>query len=222
MTAFFRRLMGRQQDGRQTAMLKRQLPALAAAHFHIGVLRDEDQAVQMNAQLVAAFDLWFPTEPGQRVLWPSTLRLSLDYFASLTRYAVPLDERAIAALSHSALALDVYCWLAQRLHRVPQGKSQFVAWPNLQEQFGQGYSEVRFFRRDLLKILTQVKSVYQDAKFDADKKGMYLWTSPPPVAKRLLAWIMHVRSFCATGTLCYQGVSHQVKGPIGTLLIRVY
>jgi len=25
-----------------------------------------------------------------------------------------------------------------------------------------------------------------------------------------LAWIMHVRSFCATGTLCYQGVSHQV------------
>src|SRR4051794_28284742 len=37
-----------------------------------------------------------------------------------------------------------------------------------------------------------------------------------------LAWIMHVRSFCATGTLCYQGVSHQVKGPIGTLLIRVY
>src|SRR3954471_13101435 len=43
-------------------------------------------------------------------------------------------------------------------------------------------------------------------------------STPPP----LLTWIMHVRSFCATGTLCYQGVSHQVKGPIGTLLIRVY
>src|SRR3954447_8035703 len=41
-------------------------------------------------------------------------------------------------------------------------------------------------------------------------------------SERDVAWIMHVRSFCATGTLCYQGVSHQVKGPIGTLLIRVY
>jgi hypothetical protein len=36
------------------------------------------------------------------VLWPSTLRLSADYFESLTRFAVPLDERAIAALAHSA------------------------------------------------------------------------------------------------------------------------
>jgi hypothetical protein len=38
----------------------------------------------------------------------------------------------------------------------------------------------------------------------------------------VLTWIMHVRSFCATGTPCYQGVSHQVKVPIRTLLIRVY
>src|SRR3954468_14343280 len=45
---------------------------------------------------------------------------------------------------------------------------------------------------------------------------------PKKNCQKVLAWIMHVRSFCATGTLCYQGVSHQVKGPIGTLLIRVY
>src|SRR3954453_13180161 len=38
-----------------------------------------------------------------------------------------------------------------------------------------------------------------------------------PYLLEFLAWIMHVRSFCATGTLCYQGVSHQVKGPIGRL-----
>ena len=36
-----------------------------------------------------------------------------------------------------------------------------------------------------------------------------------------LAWIMHVRSFCATGTPCYQRVSHQVKVPIRTLLIHI-
>ena len=47
---------------------------------------------------------------------------ALDYFDSLTRFAVPMDERAIAALAGWAMALDMYCWLAQRqLHRVPAG-----------------------------------------------------------------------------------------------------
>ena len=49
------------------------------------VVYDDERAVQMNSQLVAAFDLWFPSAPGQHVLWPSTLRLSLDYFDSLTK-----------------------------------------------------------------------------------------------------------------------------------------
>jgi hypothetical protein len=38
----------------------------------------------------------------------------------------------IAALSHSALALDIYAWLAQRLHRIPPGKPQRVSWEALQ------------------------------------------------------------------------------------------
>jgi hypothetical protein len=41
------------------------------------------------------------------------------------------------------------------------------------------------------------------------------------IASTLLAWIMHARSFCATGTPCYQRVSHQVKVPIRTLLIHI-
>ena len=36
-------------------------------------------------------------EPAQRVLWPSTVRLSADYFASLARHAVPLDETRVLA-----------------------------------------------------------------------------------------------------------------------------
>ena len=194
MTAFFRRLMGRTQDGRQANMLKLQLSALAAAHFRIGVVYDDERAVQMNSQLVAAFDLWFPSAPGQHVLWPSTLRLSLDYFDSLTKYAVPLDERAIAALAHSAIALDMYCWLAQRLHRIPEGRPQFVPWTALHEQFGQGYTRVRKFREFFLGLLRQVHAAYPDARFETNGRGMMLWQSPPPVRKRLV-----VVDHCAIG-----------------------
>jgi replication initiator protein len=150
-------------------------------------ISESDRAFQVNTQVVTAFELWLDRFEGQRVLWPSTLKLSLDYFDSLTRFAVPLDERAIAALAHSALALDLYCWLAQRLHRIPSEKPQFVPWVSLYEQFGQGYSAIRFFRRDFLKMLTQVVTVYPAAKISADPKGVELENSPPPVAKRLIS-----------------------------------
>jgi Plasmid encoded RepA protein len=52
------------------------------------------------------------------MMWPSTIQLSHDYFVSLQEHAVPLNEADLAALAHSAMALDLYAWLAQRLHRV--------------------------------------------------------------------------------------------------------
>ena len=186
MTAFFRRLMGRTQDGRQIRMLKAQLASLAAATFRLGIMQGDDRAFQLDTKVVSAFDLWFPKDETQRVLWPSTLRLSLDYYESLTKFAVPLDERAIAALAHSAIALDIYCWLAQRLHRISPGQPQFVPWAAIYDQFGQGYREVRKFRRDFLSLLVQVKAAYPGARLSSDGKGMALEASPPPVLKRLV------------------------------------
>ena len=126
MTAFARSL-GLETNGQQLRSLKDQLARLAAATVRMGVV-EEGRAVQVNTQFVSAFDLWFPKQADQRVLWPSTVRLSEEYFQSLGKHAVPLDHRAVAALASSSMALDVYVWLAQRLHRVPAGKPQFIAW----------------------------------------------------------------------------------------------
>jgi hypothetical protein len=192
MTAFFRRLMGKTQDGRQVRMLKAQLSALAAASLRISISYGEERAVQLNSHLVAAFDLWFPGRAGQRVLWPSTLQLSADYFGNLSKYAVPLDERAIAALAKSATALDIYCWLAQRLHRIPAGRPQLVPWTAVFEQFGQGYSVLRQFRSFFLTQLRLVRAAYPEARLQVDSRGLTLEHSEPPVAKRVSA----VRAIC--------------------------
>lgn len=184
LTAFVARIQGRSPTGPEVRATKDQLAALSAATVRMGIASD-DRSLQLDTKIVGAFDLWFPRQENQRVLWPSTVRLSLDYFDSLTRHAVPLDERAIAALAHSAMALDVYCWLAQRLHRIPRGKPQFVPWAGLFEQFGQNYKEVRFFRRDFLTTLKQVTATYPDARIEVDGKGMFLSNSPPPISKRL-------------------------------------
>ena len=186
LTAFVAKVQGREATGRDIRAFKDQLSALAAASITMALDRP-DRAVQVQTRIVGAFDLWFTKDASQRVLWPATVALSLDYFESLTRHAVPLDERAIAALSKSATALDAYCWLAQRLHRIPPGAPQFVPWTALYEQFGEGFVLLRQFRAFFLRMLRQVHSVYPAARFEADGRGMQLWNSPPPLLKRLIA-----------------------------------
>ena len=182
MTAFARSL-GIETNGTQLRSLKDQLARLAAATVRMGVV-EQGRAVQVNTQFVSAFDLWFPKQPDQRVLWPSIVRLSEEYFQSLGQHAVPLDHRAVAALSSSSMALDIYVWLAQRLHRVPLSKPQFLAWYCLHQQFGLGFARVRDFRRRFLQTLRQVASAYPAARISADDTGLTLSHSPPPVAPR--------------------------------------
>ncbi len=182
MTAFARSL-GVETNGRHLRTLKDQLARLAAATVRMGLV-EGNREIQVNTQIVSAFDLWFPKQSDQRVLWPSTVRLSEEYFQSLSRHAVPLDRRAVAALSSSSMALDVYVWLAQRLHRVPLSRSQFLTWVTLHEQFGQGFARVRDFRRRFLHTLRQVRAAYPDARLDANTQGLTLHHSRPPVAAR--------------------------------------
>ncbi len=184
MTAFVARVQDRQPNSRDIAMFKSQLSALAAASITMALDRAES-AVQVQTRIIGAFDLWFEKNSSQRVLWPAKVALSLDYFDTLSRHAVPLDERAIAALAKSAMALDAYCWLAQRLHRAPTGTPQFIPWPALYEQFGEGFRVLRQFRAFFIRMLRQVHAVYPDAKFELDGQGMWLWNSPPPLLKRM-------------------------------------
>lgn len=182
MTAFARSL-GLQTNGHHLRGLKDQLARLAAATVRLGVV-EEGRAMQLNTQFVSAFDLWFPKQADQRILWPSTVRLSEEYYQSLGRHAVPLDHRAIAALSSSSMALDAYVWLAQRLHRVSSRKPQLITWTALYDQFGQGFHRIRDFRRRFIQVLHQVQAAYPGARLDADDKGVTLHHSRPPVAGR--------------------------------------
>ena len=74
--------------------------------------------------------------------------------------------------------------LAQRLHRVDPQRGQFIPWTALYAQFGQGYKDIRFFRRAFLGVLEMVKLQYPAARVKADKGGLLLGHSPPPVPSR--------------------------------------
>jgi uncharacterized protein (DUF2235 family) len=111
--------------------------------------------------------------------------VALDYLDSLFRHAVPLDERAVAALKHSAMALDLYAWLAQRLRRVDAGRPQAISWAALKAQFGVGYDRADNFRAVFRRTLQLVLAHYRGAHVDVTEHGLVLHQSPPPVEGRL-------------------------------------
>lgn len=184
LSAFVRRI-GLSMDGRSIRVVKDQLSRLSAAEVRLALAYGGEQARQVNAHIIGAFDLWLPKDERQRVLWPTTVDLDPRYFESLVRHAVPLDERAIAALSHSAMALDMYAWLAQRLHRVPSGRPQFIPWTALKEQFGWHYKAMFKFKQVFRTTLGMVLSQYRGARLELDGRGLTLRNSPPPVKARV-------------------------------------
>ena len=134
----------------------------------------------------------FSKDENQRILWPNTVKYSDEYFESLMRHAVPLDERALYLLKDSALELDLYAMFAERLHRIDPKQPQFIPWARLWEQYGKGYKRIDNFRRRFLHHLLNVHAVYHDAKIEEIRskggmpKGLLFANSKPPVAKLIV------------------------------------
>jgi len=182
LSAFVKRIRGF-DGGREIRIFKDQLSRLSVAVVRMATSHG-DRPLQTNTQIVDDFELWPELDERQRVLWPRTIQLSLRYFDSLRQHAVPLNEADLGALAHTAMGLDIYAWLAQRLHRINPHKPAFIAWANLKEQFGPDYKRMNKFKQVFRVALAQVQCRYQGARIELDGRGMTARNSLPPVGKR--------------------------------------
>src|SRR3954467_7977171 len=98
---------------------------------------------------------------GQGSLFLDTARLSETFFEQLKKHPVPLEDAAIKSISNNSQALDVYCWLAYRLHVLPQARS--VSWPALYAQFGASYKKLAHFKERFVDTLKLATAVYPHA-----------------------------------------------------------
>jgi hypothetical protein len=160
--------------------LRRQMEALAACRLTLG-MQAKGRVVTIDAKPIKRFEAWLQHDGSQRTLWPGVLELSEDFYKTLKEHAVPLDYRALAALKHSSLALDVYTWLAHRLCRITDVHGAKLSWENLRAQFGEEYSDPKNFKREFLKALQQVSVVYPDARVSTEPGGLRLHASRPPL-----------------------------------------
>jgi len=129
--------------------------------------------------------LFIETDSRQGRLSLETAKLSEGFFDQLKRHPVPLEEAAIKAISNNPAALDVYLWLAYRLHVLSGDK--LITWQALKGQFGVSYRHLHHFKPRFTQALALATAVYPDARLNVLEEGVVLKPSRPPVTPRIQA-----------------------------------
>ena len=181
-TREFMKRVGLADQGSEYRSLRTQTKALAVCRMQLAG-RVGNRITQLDTQPIKGFDAWITPDPNQQALWPGTVELTHDYYESVLDAAVPLDERAVAALRGSALSLDLYTWFSHRLCRVKESNGMLLSWEVLKLQFGQEYIHLAGFKRKFNIALKQVLAVYPDAKVEQHADGLLLKQSRPPIRK---------------------------------------
>jgi hypothetical protein len=120
----------------------------------------------------------------QGSLWEDRVLLSEAFFRELKAHPVPIWEPALRQIQNNSTSIDIYIWLAYRLHSLT--KPTTITWPALFEQFGAGYSRLRDFRKRFSEALLLALAVYPDAKVESDEQGIVFYPSPPPIPEKKL------------------------------------
>ena len=123
-------------------------------------------------------------EERQGTLFEDAVTLDEAFYEALRDHPVPLLESAIRKLKEKSLALDIYIWLAYRLHSLKQPTP--VSWMSLFAQFGAGFKLARQFKPYFLEALAAATAAYPDAKLGVEAEGIVMHPSRPPITKLAL------------------------------------
>jgi hypothetical protein len=117
----------------------------------------------------------------QGTLFEDAVTLDEAFYTALRAHPVPLLESAIKALKEKSLSLDIYIWLAYRLHSLKAPTT--LSWSAVTAQFGAGFRVPRQFKAYFLEALGAAMAAYPDARIDIEADGLRLHPSRPPILR---------------------------------------
>lgn len=187
--------LGFRVDGKSIRSFKDQASRLAACRFRIITsMSAQGRAGQriQNADIFKSLDLWFPTHPDQKTLWPSEIVLTSEFYENLREHAIPYHFEGLRHIHNNARAIDIYLWMTQRLHRIERNKPLFLDMAMLFEMFGGGITSPKNFPANFKSALLAARSAYPDASVEegerSGKKGYWFKASPPPIPKTRIGY----------------------------------
>lgn len=168
--------------GKTYQLVTEQARRISACRLTFFTERDNGTESRHNGAFVQdAITFASVIDDDQPSLWQDRVRLDPSFWRSLREHPVPVREEAIRAIGTRSLAIDVYIWLAYRLHSL--SKPTPVSWTAIHAQFGAGFRLVRQIKPSFLEALGLALAVYPEARVEADKQGLVLHPSPPAVPK---------------------------------------
>jgi hypothetical protein len=114
-------------------------------------------------------------------LWQDRVLLNEEFYRALREHPVPVSEAALRAIGPRSMVIDVYVWLAYRLHALTRHVE--VSWPALHAQFGSGFRLIRKFRAHFAECLELALAAYPDARVSIEERGVVLRPSRPAIPK---------------------------------------
>jgi hypothetical protein len=136
---------------------RQQLDNILACEMAISYADGEGYSEATFRRPVEKYQLWIPRDDRQQTLWRSTVTLSPQFFESLARHRLPIDIRALRAVSQSSRQMDLIVWLTYRSRSIE--RPTVIGWEQLQGQFSQTRGSLRSFKqqfRDDIKALQEL------------------------------------------------------------------
>jgi hypothetical protein len=176
------KVMGLNIGGKGYQAVREQSRRLSLCRLTFYRLGEGGEAV-LNGSFVREAILPGRDTGSQLSLWRETVVLDEVFYESLVRHPLPIREAAIRTLSGRSMAIDLYIWLAYRLHHLTRPTR--VPSPALYKQFGAGFAQARQFRLHAREALALALSAYPEAHVCVDDEVVTLMPSPAPVPERL-------------------------------------
>jgi len=174
--------MGLRSGGRTYHLVAEQARRISACRLTFFTEQGGGTERRQNGAFVQdAISLAGLADTSQPSLWQDRVRLDEGFWRSLREHPVPVREEALRAIGTRSLAIDIYVWLAYRLHALP--KNTPVGWPAIHAQFGAGFRLLRQIKPTFLESLNLALAVYPQARVDVTRDGIVLIPSPPAVPK---------------------------------------
>lgn len=181
--------MGIDDGGKSFRLVREQSRRLSLCRLTFFSAADDVTFVRNGSFVRSAI---LPNHDGQQLaLWREAVRLDEEFYKSLIEHPLPVREAAIREIARRSMAIDVYVWLAYRLHVLK--KATPIPWAALHGQFGGGFQRVRAFRTTFLQNLAMALAAYPEARVDVEADGLVLHPSAPPVPERRIGGASRVR-----------------------------
>ncbi len=172
--------MGLSIGGTTYKMVAEQAKRISNCHLQFFTSKGEMEVMKHGGFVDGSITL-ANFDADQPSLWNDRVLLNEEFYRALREHPVPVSEAGLRAIGPRSMVIDVYIWLAYRLHALTRDVP--VSWPALHSQFGAGFRLIRKFRAHFIECLELAMAAYPDARVSVDERGVVLKPSRPAIPK---------------------------------------